>query len=112
MDDQLSGFAVQPILCTTDIGRMRSFYATLFGAEERVLAPGDGGPFFVELRFGAARLGLVNHTPGAAAAPGPGGRAVLVESVDDLWPRVEPAGGKVGGPANDMPWGHRGAHIT
>jgi predicted enzyme related to lactoylglutathione lyase len=38
--------------------------------------------------------------------------AVFVENVDDLLPRVKPAGGKVHGRAKDMPWGHRVAHIT
>ncbi len=37
--------------------------------------------------------------------------SVNVENVDALLERVAAAGGKVLGPANDMPWGHRVAHI-
>jgi predicted enzyme related to lactoylglutathione lyase len=112
MSNQSSKFAVQPILCTNDIERLSSFYAKLFGAEEHMRVPGDKGPFFVELRLGGAGLALVAYKPGAETAPGRITVAVFVENVDDLLPRVEPAGGKVLGPANDMPWGHRVAHIT
>jgi predicted enzyme related to lactoylglutathione lyase len=112
MSNQSSEFAIQPILSTNDIERLSSFYAKLFGAEEHMRVPGQKGPFFVTLRLGEASLGLVAHKRGADAAPGRITVAVLVENVDDLLPRVEPAGGKVLGPANDMPWGHRVAHIT
>lgn len=112
MSNQSSEFAVQPILCTNDIERLSSFYAKLFGAEEYMRVPGGKGPFFVGLRFGDARLALVVYKPGAETAPGRITVAVFVENVDDLLPRVEPAGGKVLGPANDMPWGHWVAHIT
>ena len=40
------------------------------------------------------------------------GARVVVADVDELLPQVEPAGGKVLGPPNDMPWGHRVAHAT
>lgn len=112
MSDQSSEFAIQPVLCTQDIGRLSSFYAELFGAEEDMRVPGSKGPFFVTLRLGGASLGLVNYKQGAKAAPGRVTVAVFVENVDDLLPRVEPAGGKVLRPAKDMPWGHRVAHIT
>jgi predicted enzyme related to lactoylglutathione lyase len=112
MNDQPSDFAIQPILCTQDIERLSSFYAELFGAEEEMGVPGKKGPFFVTLRLGGAGLGLVDYKRGAKAAPGRVTVAVFVKNVDDLLPRVEPAGGKVLGPANDMPWGHRVAHIT
>jgi predicted enzyme related to lactoylglutathione lyase len=112
MNDQPSEFAIQPILCTQDIERLSSFYAELFGAEEEMRVPGKKGPFFVTLRLGGAGLGLVDYKRGAKAAPGRVTVAVFVKNVDDLLPRVEPAGGKVLGPANDMPWGHRVAHIT
>lgn len=112
MSNQSNGFTIQPILSTTDIERLSSFYVKLFGAEEHIRVPGENGPFFVMLRLGGAGLGIVDHQPGAEAAPGRVTVAVFVENVDDLLPRVEPAGGKVLGPANDMPWGHRVAHIT
>jgi predicted enzyme related to lactoylglutathione lyase len=112
MSDQSSEFAVQPILNTNEIERLSSFYAELFGAEEQMRVPGRNGPFFVTLRFGDASLGLVAHKRGAEAAAGRVAVAVFVENVDDLLPRVKPAGGKVHGTARDMPWGHRVAHIT
>jgi predicted enzyme related to lactoylglutathione lyase len=112
MSEQSDEFAIQPVLCTTDIERLSSFYAELFGAEEVTRVPGTKGPFFVTLRFGAAELGLVDYKQGAEAAPGRVTVAVFVPNVDDLLPRVEPAGGKVLGPAKNMRWGHRVAHIT
>jgi predicted enzyme related to lactoylglutathione lyase len=112
MRDQSSEFAIQPILSTADVERLRSFYVELFGAEEEMRVPGRTGPFFVTLRLGDAGLGLVDNKRGAKAAPGRVSVAVFVKNVDDLLPRVEPAGGNVLGPANDMPWGHRVAHIT
>jgi predicted enzyme related to lactoylglutathione lyase len=112
MSNQPSVFAIQPILLTQDIEGLSSFYAELFGAEEDMRVPGKKGPFFVTLRLGDAGLGLVNPKPGADSAPGRVVMAVFVENVDDLLPRVKPAGGKVLGKAKDMPWGHRVAHIT
>jgi predicted enzyme related to lactoylglutathione lyase len=112
MSNRTSKYAVQPILNTNDIEGLSSFYAQLFGAEEDMRVPGRKGPFFVTLRFGDASLGLVAHKRGADAPAGRVAVAVFVENVDDLLPRVEPAGGKVHGPAKDMPWGHRVAHIT
>lgn len=112
MSDHPSEFAIQPILSTRDIERLSSLYAEVFGAEEDMRVPGKKGPFFVTLRLGDAGLGLVDYKRGADAAPGRVTAAVFVENVDDLLPRVEPAGGKVLGPAKDMQWGHRVAHIT
>ena len=112
MSSQSSKFAIQPILNTNDIERLSSFYTKLFGAEEHLRVPGRRGPFFVTLRLGEASLGLVAHKRGADAPAGRVAVAVFVENVDDLLPLVEPAGGTLLGPANDMPWGHRVAHIT
>jgi predicted enzyme related to lactoylglutathione lyase len=45
---------------------------------------------------------------------GPPGRALLrivVPDVDALLPRVLELGGSAPGPANDMPWGQRVAHV-
>jgi predicted enzyme related to lactoylglutathione lyase len=112
MSNQSNEFAIQPILSTNDIERLSSFYAKLFGAEEHMRVPGKKGPFFVTLRRGQATLTLVAHKQGADAPQGRIALAVFVENVDDLLPRVKPAGGKVHGKAKDMPWGHRVAHIT
>ena len=37
--------------------------------------------------------------------------SIEVPDVDALLPRVEGLGGEAPGPANDMPWGQRVAHI-
>jgi predicted enzyme related to lactoylglutathione lyase len=112
MSSQSSECAIQPIVSTNDIERLSSFYAELFGAEEHMRVPGKEGPFFVTLRFGGAGVGLVANKLGADAAPGRVIVAVFVDNVDDLLPRVKPAGGKVLGKAKDMPWGHRVAHVA
>lgn len=112
MSNPSNVFAIQPILCTNDLERLSAFYVELFGAEEQLRVPGKKGPFMVELRFGEANLALVDYQPGADASPGRIAVAVFVANVDELLPRVAPAGGEVLGPANDMPWGHRVAHIT
>jgi predicted enzyme related to lactoylglutathione lyase len=112
MSNQASKYAIQPILNTNDIEGLSSFYTELFGAEEDMRVPGRKGPFFVTLRLGDASLGLVAHKHGADTPAGRVAVAVFVENVDDLLPRVKPAGGKVHGTAKDMPWGHRVAHTT
>lgn len=104
--------AFQANLTTKNIDRLKSFYGELFGAEEYMSVPGRGGPFYVGLRVGALDLGIVKPKPGAHAPPGRVILAVFVESIDELLPHVEPAGGTVLGPAKNMPWGHRVAHIT
>ena len=113
MSNQPSEFAIQPILCTHDIERLSSFYSELFGAEEEMRVPGKKGPFFVTLRLGAAGLSLVDAQAGSRRGARAGSSwPCSSQNVDDLLPRVKPAGGKVHGKAKDMPWGHRVAHIT
>jgi predicted enzyme related to lactoylglutathione lyase len=111
MTSKPSVTAVQACVTTKNIDRLKSFYCELFGATEYMSVPGRGGPFYVGVRVGALDLGFVNPKPGADAAAGRVILAVFVESVDDLLPHVEPAGGTVLGPAKNMPWGHRVAHI-
>ena len=112
MSAEASEFAIQPVLATNDIERLSAFYAELFGAEEVMRVPGKKTPFFVTLQFGGAGLGLVDYKQGAKTAPGRVTVTVFTKNVDDLLPRVEPAGGKLRGPAKNMAWGHRVAHIT
>lgn len=107
-----SAIAIQPVLCTSDQPRLQAFYTDLFGAAETVRVPEQGEPFFVGLRMGSSDLGLVADERGAAAQPGRIVLTVFVGNVDELLPKVEAAGGTVLGDANDMPWGHRVAHVT
>ncbi|SDQ49693.1 VOC family protein [Thermostaphylospora chromogena] len=102
---------VQPIITTPDLDRLRAFYEGVFGAVEERRHPDDGPAFFVGLRLGDSRLGLVHD---AAADPSTPQRILLsvaVDDVDGLLDRVEAAGGRVLGPPTDMPWGQRVAHV-
>jgi predicted enzyme related to lactoylglutathione lyase len=107
-----SASAIQSVICTGDRARLQAFYSELLGAEETGRVPEEGEPFFVVLRIGSSDLVIVADEQGAAVEPGRISLNVFVENVDDLLPTVEPAGGKVLGPPNDMPWGHRVAHVT
>lgn len=102
--------AIQPIILTSDLKTVQAFYEQVFGATEVYRYPKKGRVFFKTLRIGDAELGLVVQEADVAAPP----RIVLSISVDDvdaLLPLVEPAGGRVKGPSNDMPWGQRVAHV-
>ncbi|SNY52867.1 VOC family protein [Paractinoplanes atraurantiacus] len=100
--------SIQPIVSTPDLPRLRAFYEKVLGAEQTL----DESPdFYVELRLGATRLGLAQNDNTEIGAPV---RVILsaeVADVDALLPVVESAGGTVPGPANDMPWGQRVAHV-
>ncbi|MGC9665266.1 VOC family protein [Planosporangium sp. 12N6] len=102
---------VQPIIITTDLTRLRSFYQRLFGAAEVRRHPDDGPVFFVGLRLGDSELGLVSDAAADLSAPQRIVLSVDVDDVDAVLGRVEAAGGRVLGPATDMPWGQRVAHV-
>ena len=102
--------AVQPIIVTLNLKSVQAFYEQVLGATEVFRYPEKGRVFFKTLRIGDAELGLVAEKADVSAAP----RIVLsisVPDVDALLPLVEPAGGRVKGPSNDMPWGQRVAHV-
>ncbi|MEV4345423.1 VOC family protein [Actinoplanes sp. NPDC049596] len=103
--------SIQPVISTPGLHRLRAFYEKVLGATQTLRVPEDGPEFYVELRIGATTLGLVQEEDTPIGAPV---RIVLsadVADVDALLPTVEPAGGTVPGPANDMPWGQRVAHV-
>jgi predicted enzyme related to lactoylglutathione lyase len=102
--------SIQPIIVTPDLARLRSFYERLFGAVETTRYPGKGRIFFVNLKLGDSELGLVAEKADLSA-PQRFALSVVVDDVNGLLDQVEPAGGSLLGPANDMPWGHRVAHI-
>jgi predicted enzyme related to lactoylglutathione lyase len=105
--------AIQPMIVTPELDRLLRFYKELLGAEElsRVPAPEEGPTFFVNLRIGDSELGIVSNASVPLDTPQRMLLSVAVEGVDDLLKRVEPLGGEVLGPPNDMPWGQRVAHI-
>ena len=102
---------VRPVLVTRDVDRLRAFYAGLLGAVETVRFPDEGPTFYVGLRLGDSELGLAGDGTVAVGEPVRILLSVEVPGVDALLPRVEELGGRVQGPANDMPWGQRVAHI-
>ncbi|SMC56480.1 VOC family protein [Lentzea albidocapillata] len=102
--------AVQPIILTPDLDRAQAFYSQVLGAVEVLRYPAEGPVFFKTLKIGDGELGLVAQETDVSLPA----RIVLsigVEDVDAVLPLVEAAGGRVRGPANDMPWGQRVAHV-
>ena len=103
---------IRPILVTADLDRLLAFYTGLLGARENFRYHDDGPVFYVGLALGDSELGLVAD---ASVEPGSPGRMLLsieVPDVDTLLEQVPSLGGHVQGPANDMPWGQRVAHIA
>jgi predicted enzyme related to lactoylglutathione lyase len=102
---------IRPIVVTNDLERLLAFYTGLLGAEEVMRFPDDGPVFYVGLTLGDSELGLSSD---AGVVPGDPGRMLLsieVPDVDAVLPKVQGLGGTAPGPANDMPWGQRVAHI-
>jgi predicted enzyme related to lactoylglutathione lyase len=102
---------ISPIIITRDLDTLRRFYTELFGAEEAERSPEDGPTFFVGLRIGDSHLGFVADLEVDTSAPQRLLLSIDVANVDKLLDRVEELGGKVLGPANDMTWGQRVAHV-
>ncbi len=103
---------IRPIIVTADLPRLLAFYAELLGAVEVMRYPEDGPAFYVGLQLGNSELGL---SADDSMSPGTPGRMLLsieVDDVDATLARVAELGGSAPGPANDMPWGQRVAHIT
>jgi predicted enzyme related to lactoylglutathione lyase len=107
---------VQPVIVTPTLPLLLAFYKALLGAREISRVPADGSAFYVGLQIGNAELGIVTDGEADITAPQ---RILLnvnvgdlgVGGVEDLLEYVEPLGGQVLGPPNDMPWGQRVAHI-
>ncbi len=104
--------AIRPIIVTPDLDRLRTFYSTLLGAVEVERFPDEGPAFYVGLQVNGSDLGLTADAAAPAGAPGRVLLSIEVTDVDALLPRVADLGGTSPGPANDMPWGQRVAHIT
>jgi predicted enzyme related to lactoylglutathione lyase len=103
---------IRPVIVTADLDRLLSFYTELLGAQENFRYPESGPVFYVGLALGDSELGL---SVDAGVQPGSPGRILLSIEVPDvgaLLARVAGLGGHVQGPANDMPWGQRVAHIA
>jgi predicted enzyme related to lactoylglutathione lyase len=103
---------VTPILVSRDVDRLHTFYATLFDATQVLRFPEEGPTFYLGLRIGDSDLGLSADAEVEVGKPVRVLLSIDVADVDALLPRVEALGGSAPGPANDMPWGQRVAHIT
>jgi predicted enzyme related to lactoylglutathione lyase len=104
--------AIRPIIVTADLDRLLAFYTGLLGAKESFRYPDDGPAFSVGLALGDSELNVVANTDVQPGSPGRVLLSIEVPDVDALLGRVDGLGGHVRGPANDMPWGQRVAHIT
>jgi predicted enzyme related to lactoylglutathione lyase len=102
---------IRPIIVTSDLDRLLTFYTDLLSAREVMRFPEDGPVFYVGLALGDSELGLSSDASVVAGDPGRMLLSIDVPDVDALLPRVEPLGGTAAGGANDMPWGQRVAHI-
>ncbi len=103
---------IRPILVTRDIDRLQTFYSSLLGAAEVLRFPEEGPAFYVGLELGNSELGLSADDAVEVGEPVRMLLSIDVPDVDALLPRVEGLGGHAKGPANDMPWGQRVAHIA
>jgi predicted enzyme related to lactoylglutathione lyase len=103
---------IQPIITTSDFDRLLGFYQHVFGATESLRVPEKGDVFYLGLTVGDSELGLVVNDKAAPDVPQRILLSIEVPDVDETLARIEPAGGTVLGPPNDMPWGQRVAHCT
>ncbi|GAB3285275.1 VOC family protein [Kineosporia babensis] len=101
---------VQPILLTPDAERLAAFYIQVFGAKQTSREPAEGAVFYIGLQIGDSELGIVAETAIEPHSPTRALLSIEVADADATAVKVEAAGGKVMGPANDMPWGQRVAH--
>ena len=102
---------IRPVIVTADFDRLLAFYTGLFGAVENFRFPENGPVFYVGLALGSSELGLVSDATVQSGSPGRMLLSIEVPDVDALLPKVESLGGHGQGPANDMPWGQRVAHV-
>src|SRR4051812_10776870 len=102
---------VRPIIVTPDVDRLLAFYTGVLGATQTMRYPEDGPVFYVGLQVGDSELGLSSDGSVVAGAPGRMLLSIEVDDVDARLPAVTELGGHAPGPANDMPWGQRVAHV-
>ncbi len=103
---------VTPILYTGSVARLNTFSAPVGGAPQVARVPDEGPVFYLGLRIGDSDLGLASDAEVDVGRPVRVLLSIDVADVDALLPRIEGLGGSAPGPANDMPWGQRVAHIT
>lgn len=103
---------IRPIIVTAGLDRLLAFYTGVLGARENFRYPEEGPVFSVGLALGDSELVLVADASLQSGSPGRVLLSIEVPDVDALLTDVESHGGHVRGPANDMPWGQRVAHVA
>lgn len=104
---------LKTILVSGDGEQLARFYHGLLDATVILRVPAEGPPFYLGLEVLGGRLGVLCEP---AASDGPQRFLLTAElpsaaDVDALLPRVAELGGRVSGRPQDMPWGHRVAHV-
>ena len=103
--------SVSLIIVTHDLERLARFYTDVTGATQTTRVPDEGPTFYLGLQVGDSELGIVSDGSVAGTSAGRVVLSIEVPDVDAVLPKVEGLGGTASGPANDMPWGQRVAHI-
>jgi len=102
-----------PIVTTTDLPRLITFYRDVVGFELTYRFPEDGEPEFVALRLGNSELGLAADPH--AGDPALSRRWELCVYADDCDAAVEAlrsGGATVTEAPVDQPWGERSARVA
>jgi PhnB protein len=111
---------VTPCLTVHGAGKALEFYAAVFGATERMRAPGPGGTILhAEIEIGDSVVMVEDENPQRGTkAPPPGGLAgfpaylfIYVEDVDAVIARAAELGATVQRPAETQFYGDRDGYI-
>ena len=112
---------VTPCLTVHGAGKALEFYAAVFGATERMRAPGPGGTILhAEIEIGDSVVMVEDENPQRGTkAPPPGGLAgfpaylfIYVEDVDAVIARAAELGATVQRPAENQFYGDRDGYIV
>jgi PhnB protein len=110
---------ITPHIVVGDAADAASWYATVFGAEERGRLEVPGGKLMqVELWFGDSAVMLADEFPemGVLSPQSIGGTATVLhlttDDVDAVWQRAIDGGAEVRQPLGDVFWGERYGQIT
>jgi PhnB protein len=110
---------ITPHIVVRDAVRAATWYATVFGAEERGRIEVPGGKLMqIELSFGDTRVMLADEFPefGVVSPLSIGGTATVLHyssaEADAVWERAIEGGAEVHQPLHDAFWGERYGQIV
>jgi PhnB protein len=112
---------VTPVLVVDGAAKALEFYAEVFGATERMRAPGPGGTIaHAEIEIGDSVVMVEDASPfmGTKAPPAGGLEGspialfIYVEDVDATMARAEKLGATIERPASDQFYGDRDGHLV